>query len=169
MCVDYSKQFTCTGLHSFTPTSTRWGSEAKCHPGLAAKVPLIPSLKFAYKNLKGKRIMFVLGKDMRNILDIRIKHSQIEIGLVFHSRSWVVLFCFFATFLIIFLSCFFFPSLHMHLWSQHISLYFLQYWFSVCGKPHHLALIVYRSTAAYPTEVHCWAKRQVMLLMRATH
>jgi len=52
--------------------------------------------------------MFVLGKDMRNILDIRIKHSQIEIGLVFHSRSWVVLFCFFATFLIIFLSCFFF-------------------------------------------------------------
>jgi len=31
----------------------------------------------------------------------------------------------------------------MHLWIRQISLKLLPCWFSVCGKPHHLAPIVY--------------------------
>jgi len=36
----------------------QWRSEAKCRPGPTIKVPLFPPLKFAYKNLKGKKIVF---------------------------------------------------------------------------------------------------------------
>jgi len=36
----------------------QWRSEAKYGPGPTIKVPLFPPLKFAYKTLKWKKIMF---------------------------------------------------------------------------------------------------------------
>jgi len=41
---------------------------------------------------------------------------------------------------------FYMPCLHIHIWTQLISAYFVNFfpcWFKVCGKSHHLALIVY--------------------------
>jgi len=46
--------------------SNQWRSEAKCLPGSTIKVPPFLPLKFAYKNLKWKKIMFsCLFKDIR--------------------------------------------------------------------------------------------------------
>jgi len=36
----------------------QWRSEAKCRPGPTIEVRPFPPLKFAYKNLKRKKIMF---------------------------------------------------------------------------------------------------------------
>ena len=73
---------------------------------------------------------------------MRIKHSQTEMGFVFHSQLWVLLFLLVHHLFIIFF-LFSLPSLHIYLWTQHTSLNILSCWLLVCGKPHHLALIVY--------------------------
>jgi len=66
--------------------------------------------------------MFVFSKDIRNILDIRIKHSQNEIGLVFYSSIVGLAFAACSHHL---LFLYFLAFLHMHLSTQHISLNFL--------------------------------------------
>ena len=45
-------------LQQTKTTPHQWRSEAKCRPGPTIKVPAFPPLKFAYKNLKWKKIMF---------------------------------------------------------------------------------------------------------------
>ena len=122
----------------------QWRSDAQCRPDLTVKVPPFPTLKFGYKNLKDRRLCFVLSKDIRNIkpLDLQ-KHSQTEMVLIFHSRLWVVLFLLvhhLSHHLLFCFSAFF--TVHLHSWTLHISLKWSSPWLSVCAKLHHSALIV---------------------------
>jgi len=74
-------------------------------------------------------------------LNVKIKHSQTEMGLVFFSIMGLV-------FLVVrhlshdystYFSAYF---IHASM-DPFVLLNFLPYCLSVCGKPHHLALIVY--------------------------
>ena len=135
----------------------QWRSEPKCRTGSTIKVPPFPPLKFAYKNLKWKKIIFVLSKDIRYITSWtsesntnrqRSHFSYSFMGLAFAacSPSHHVHFLFFI------------PSLHLHLWTRHISLNFISCCFSVCRKTHHLALIVYhfKGSNKRPKKIILW-------------
>ena len=87
--------------------------------------------------------MFVLSEAIRSIkaswTTESIPHKLKKVSF-FNLGYGSCVFCFLIIHLIF---LFYLPSLHMHLWTEHISLNFLPSWFSVCGKPHNLALIAY--------------------------
>jgi len=89
-------------LPSNQRASQQWRSEAKCRPGPSIKVPPFPPLKFAYKNLKWKKIMFRAYKRYKGQSN---SHEPQRVSL-FIVDLWFLLSLLAATFLIITLTFF---------------------------------------------------------------
>jgi len=76
-------------------------------------------------------------------------------------------FCLFTSLILFFL--FFQTSLYMHLRTGHISMNCLSCWLLICGKPHHLALIVYAFWSVFRNQramAHWWTITQFSTELR---